>query len=79
MTDDEKARFNAMESQVAEIHAALFKPQIGESRSTIEKLNQLVKVSEKGTWAVSWAVKVILTIGAIVAALGAIKTGIINR
>lgn len=75
MTEDERERFNAMERQIAEVHAALFKPAFGEKTALVEKLDALVRVSEKGSWAVSWIVKIVLTLGALVAAIAAIKTG----
>lgn len=75
MTDEERARFDAMERQIAEVHAALFKPALGEKTALVEKLDALVRVSEKGSWAVSWVVKIVLTLGALVAAIAAIKTG----
>lgn len=78
MTDDERARFDAMEKQIGEIYAALFRPVVGEKVSLIEKLARVVEFSEKGEFVVSWGVKVVLTIGALAAAVGAIKTGFIK-
>ena len=79
MTEEEKRRFEAMERQIAEIHSAFFKPQIGEKLSMVEKLSALVDVSEKGQWVVSWAVKGLLTLGAVVAAVVAIKNGVFAK
>jgi hypothetical protein len=76
MTEEEKRRFEAMERQIAEIHSAFFKPQIGEKLSMVEKLSALVDVSEKGQWVVSRVVKGILVLGAIAAAFAAIKNGV---
>lgn len=79
MTEEEKRRFEAMERQIAEIHSAFFKPQIGEKLSMVEKLSALVDVSEKGQWVVSWAVKGLITLGAVVAAVVAIKNGVFTK
>lgn len=78
MTNDERARFDAMEKQISEIYAALFRPVVGEKVSLIEKLSRVVEFSEKGEFVVSWGVKVVLTIGALAAAVGAIKTGFVK-
>jgi len=79
MTEEEKRRFEAMERQIAEIHSAFFKPQIGEKLSMVEKLSALVDVSERGQWVVSWFVKGLLTLGALVAAVAAIKNGVFTK
>lgn len=76
MTDEERIRFNAMERQIAEVHAALFKPQLGEKQSLIEKLSALVEVTDTGTRVVSWGFKIVLTVGALIAAIAAIKAEI---
>lgn len=73
MTDEERKRFNEMERQTAEIHAALFKPQLGEDKSLIEKLSALVEVTDTGTRVVSWGFKIVLAVGAFIAAFAAIK------
>lgn len=86
MTPDERKRLEHVESlmaelstQVTELHDAFFQPAADGSPPLIRRISRIVVTTERGEWAMVWAVRIVGSVAALVGAVAAIKAGLISH
>lgn len=74
MTDEERALLYETAEKTKEIHDALFKPFPDGQPAFMDRAASVVVAAERGSWAVKWTFRIIISIGALVGVVKAILT-----
>jgi len=76
MTDEEKAQLQRSLEIAEKLNAALFHPSADGQPPMMDRISVIVVGAERGSWAVKWATRIMLGLGAVVGAIVTIKSGI---
>lgn len=76
MTEAERNKLNETHEMATKIHDALMKPGPTGEPPFITRMGVVVVAVERSNWAARWMIRGFLTLGALAAALAAIKAGL---
>ncbi len=76
MTEEERQKLDQTHAVCMQLKRAFLDVPDGHTESLIKRIVHVVETAERSGWAGKWAVRVLLTGGAIVGALSVIKGGV---